>query len=164
MLSSVYGLITAPCLKQWVLPPPPPPPPSESGRRCCRLGHGAPSPWSPPELADVGGRPLHHPRGPQRSSGPDVIRFWPCSCGAFGAAFPQSAAAFHHPAGLQFALPAMPIRSAASLLLPLCQFSPAVPVLQLAHMRSLPSPLAELLCNSVQTGADCARLSSLKLK
>lgn len=82
----------------------------------------------------------HHPH-----SVSDVICSLAVCHSTFQAAFARNTAGFHHSAELQFALPVMPVQSVAS---PLCQFKPAVPVLQLAHMRS------EVLCNAVQIRAD----------
>lgn len=150
MLCRVYGLITAACLNQEV--PPLRVAEPQPGHRADRL-HRAPGledgrRWSLPAVYSSPGRP-------------DVIRFLASFHSTFQAAFAQNTAGFHHSVELQFALPVMPVQSAAS---PLCQVNPAVPVLQLAHMRSLPSLLTEVLCNAAQTRADYASRSSLILK
>lgn len=96
MLSSVYELITAPCLKQWV------PPPREW--QTLQAGLGAPSPWSPQSwrMSEDGPSIIHADR-----SGPAVLMSFGSGpvLRRFSGRFPSERSWFSSPCGAAICSP-----------------------------------------------------------
>lgn len=101
---------------------------------------------------------IHHQHGAQRSSCPSVCGLVPWH---ISGRFRSEHSWFSSLCGAAICSrrDASPVRRFSAL-----PIQPSCSLLQLAHMRSLPSPLTGALCNPVQTTADYALLSSLKPK